>query len=207
LIAYTFIGIMLGLAAGISPGPLLALVIAETIRHGYSAGFKVAAAPLLTDLPIILLSYFVIQRFSNMNIVLALISISGALFIAYLGAESLRINKIDLDVTKQKMTSLGKGVLANATNPQPYLFWITVGAPTAIKAAHANLICAIGFIAGFYLLLVGSKLLVALAVQKSKKFITGRGFLIINRILGACLFLFALLLLFDGIRTLFGEAF
>ena len=196
---------MLGLAAGISPGPLLALVIAETVRHGYSAGIKVAAAPLLTDVPIILLSYFVIQKFSNMDTVLALISISGALFIACLGVESFRTDKID--ITDRKMASLGKGILVNATNPQPYLFWITVGAPTAIKAAQANLISAIGFIAGFYLLLVGSKILVALAVQKSKKFITGRGYLVINRVLGISLFVFALLLLMDGVTLLWGDAF
>ena len=47
-------GAAFGLSAGITPGPLLALVIAQTLAHGPREGGKVALAPLLTDSPIIL---------------------------------------------------------------------------------------------------------------------------------------------------------
>ena len=49
-------GIILGLMAGISPGPLLALVISETLKHGKKEGIKIALTPFITDLPAILLS-------------------------------------------------------------------------------------------------------------------------------------------------------
>ena len=49
----TLFGVVFGLAAGLMPGPLLALVIQQTLRHGPGEGIKVAAAPLLTDLPIV----------------------------------------------------------------------------------------------------------------------------------------------------------
>ena len=35
-----------GLSAGFSPGPLLALVIAQTIRFGFREGARAAMAPL-----------------------------------------------------------------------------------------------------------------------------------------------------------------
>lgn len=44
------VGAVLGLSSGLSPGPLLALVISETLRHGVKAGVKVALAPIITDL-------------------------------------------------------------------------------------------------------------------------------------------------------------
>ncbi|MDH3383440.1 MAG: LysE family translocator, partial [Deltaproteobacteria bacterium] len=58
-------GIVLGLSAGFSPGPLLAMVLSQTIRHGAREGIKIAAAPLLTDLPIILVSTFLLAKLSG----------------------------------------------------------------------------------------------------------------------------------------------
>ena len=49
-------GLVYGLSAGFSPGPLMALVISQTLKHGIREGAKVAVAPLITDLPIILLA-------------------------------------------------------------------------------------------------------------------------------------------------------
>ena len=48
------VALTLGLAAGVSPGPLLALVVSATLERGFGAGLRVASAPLVTDLPIIL---------------------------------------------------------------------------------------------------------------------------------------------------------
>jgi len=48
-----FPGIILGLVAGLSPGPMLALVIAETLKFGKEEGFKVAVSPLITDLVLV----------------------------------------------------------------------------------------------------------------------------------------------------------
>ena len=47
-------GMLLGLSAGLSPGPMLTLVVSQTLRHGIQEGVKVAFAPLLTDTPIVI---------------------------------------------------------------------------------------------------------------------------------------------------------
>ena len=56
LIDYFGKGTLFGLAAGFSPGPLTVLVIGETLRHGLRSGLQVAIAPVLTDIPVILLT-------------------------------------------------------------------------------------------------------------------------------------------------------
>ena len=50
-------GTFLGLAAGFAPGPLLTLVISETLQHDIKSGVKVALAPIITDLPIIFFTF------------------------------------------------------------------------------------------------------------------------------------------------------
>ena len=82
-ISFLTSGILFGLAAGISPGPLLTLVISETLRHNRKQGIIVAIVPAVTDLPIVLLSVFILAKLSSFNLVLGAISILGALFIGY----------------------------------------------------------------------------------------------------------------------------
>ena len=59
---YLSAGTLLGLASGFAPGPLLVLVVAETLRHDVRAGIKVAIAPLITDVPIIVVSLLIFRR-------------------------------------------------------------------------------------------------------------------------------------------------
>lgn len=47
------LGLAIGLAAGLSPGPLLVLVVTESLRSGWRGGMLTAAAPLLSDVVVV----------------------------------------------------------------------------------------------------------------------------------------------------------
>lgn len=49
MLYFLTVGTVLGLSAGFAPGPLLALVISETLRHGIPAGVRVALAPIIVS--------------------------------------------------------------------------------------------------------------------------------------------------------------
>ena len=49
-------GIALGIIEGIKPGPLLTMVIRESLSKGLKAGMWTAAAPIFTDGPLIIAS-------------------------------------------------------------------------------------------------------------------------------------------------------
>ena len=51
-------GATLGLVEGIKPGPLLTMVIRETLSGGLRAGLWTAAAPIFTDGPLVIFSLF-----------------------------------------------------------------------------------------------------------------------------------------------------
>jgi threonine/homoserine/homoserine lactone efflux protein len=202
---YTFLisGIVFGLAAGISPGPLLTLVISETLKHSRKEGVLVASAPLLTDIPIVLLSLFVISKVSHSDSILGVIAVVGALFIGYLGWQSLTMKKLQSGQETVKPQSLKKGVIANLLSPHPYMFWISVGAPTVFKAYRVSIISAVSFVAVFYALLVGSKIIIAVLTDKSKEVLKNDVYVIVIKLLGIVLFIFSILFLKDAFE-LFG---
>ena len=202
-IPFLFSGIVFGLSAGLSPGPLLTLVISETLKHDIKEGIKVALAPLLTDLPIVLITLFVLSRLSNMLPVLGVVSLLGCAFLSYLGYESISFRGVDIDIEQSKPQSLRKGVIANCLNPSPYMFWFTIGALLVLKALKISLFSASLFILGFYVCLVGSKVLVAIVVGKSRFFLKSRNYVYTIRFLGAILLVFAVLFLKDSLE-LFG---
>jgi threonine/homoserine/homoserine lactone efflux protein len=190
------------MSAGLSPGPLLTLVISQTLKHSIKEGVKVALAPLITDLPIILISTFVLSRLANFRTILGIISLVGGLFVMYLAYESFQTSKLDVNFQDAEPQSLRKASIVNALNPHPYLFWFSVGAPTIIKAWEENPFVALAFVIGFYACLVGSKVFVASLASKSRQFFIGKTYVYLMRVLGTLLLIFALLLFRDGLDLL-----
>ena len=89
-------GTLLGLAAGFSPGPLTVLVIGETLRHGLRSGLQVAIAPILTDIPIILLTMLILEKALNYPVVFGAISLAGGAFLLWLGYASMRTQGMEI---------------------------------------------------------------------------------------------------------------
>lgn len=202
MLEYLTKGTLLGLAAGMSPGPLLVLVVAETIKHNTAAGIKVAIAPILTDIPIILLALLLLPRLPHFELILGIISLIGAAFIFYLAYESFKTRGLDLDPAQVKPQSFKKGVITNLLSPHPYVFWLGVGIPILFKAFQAGPEKVAAFLGGFYLFIVGSKISLALIVNKSRTFLSGPVYIYIVRGLGLLLALFAIILIRDGLKFL-----
>ncbi len=201
-IPFIISGIVFGLGGGLTPGPLMTLVITETLKHGTKEGLKVAMAPLITDLPVVLLSIFLLSKLSELNLVIGIISILGAIFLVYLGYESFTYKGVEIDTKLFKPQSLKKGIIANIFNPAPILFWISVGAPTVLKGYEVSVMASAYFIFFMYFCLVGSKLLTAMLVGKSRQFLKSRNYILIIKILGVVLFVFAFVFLKDGLKLL-----
>jgi threonine/homoserine/homoserine lactone efflux protein len=195
-------GILFGLSSGLAPGPLLALVLTQTLKHNAREGMKVAAAPLLTDLPVILVSVFILVRFLNYRSILGGISLVGGLYVLYLAYESVKTKPLSIAVSETEPHSLRKGWWVNTLNPHPYLFWMTVGAPFILKSWEQGLPPPVLFVLSFYVSLVGSKMLLVLLIGKSRSFLTQSTYLWVMRGLGVMLALFGIFLLRDGLTFL-----
>lgn len=202
MLHYLTIGTILGLSAGFAPGPLLTLVISETLQHDIKSGIKVALAPIITDLPIIILTLFVLSKLSNFHNILGVISFIGGFFILFMGYKSFRTKGVDVKVREVESKSLTKGALANALSPHPYLFWFSVGAPTMTKAMSLSISAPLAFIISFYSFLVGAKIVLAIFIGKSKSFLRGNAYIYTLRFLGLVLCVLAIVLFYDGLKLL-----
>lgn len=195
---YLIAGLTLGFAAGVSPGPLLTLVITRTLARGLGAGVRVAIAPLLTDLPIILVT---VTFFAILPPLLEkVLTVAGGIFVLYLAWETLRSARTAHLTTAAPDASaasadLWQGMLVNFLSPHPWLFWIGVAAPLLTSAWQSSAWAAMGWLAGFYGMLVGSKMMVAFAVAGGRRFLNDAWY---RRLLVAS----ALLLAFFGIALL-----
>lgn len=202
MLTYLATGMIFGLSSGLAPGPLLTLVLVETLRHGAGAGVRVSLSPLVTDLPIIGISLLALTRLSGSNHVLGLISLAGALFLAHLGRETFTSPPVSVGAPESGAQPLRRGILTNFLNPHPYLFWTTVGSPLLVRAWKDGGGGAAAFLAGFYLCLVGSKVVLAAFTGRGRHLLGGRAYGICMRFLGILLWGCALLLAVDGVRLL-----
>jgi threonine/homoserine/homoserine lactone efflux protein len=167
-VTYLLVGFSLGLSAGVSPGPLLALVMQRSLKGGFASGARVAVAPLLSDLPIVLLSLLLVGRLPDRA--LDVLLVVGGLFVIWLGINGFRRGGDTLAAADEATArqDLAHGALVNFLSPHPYIFWATVGAPIVIRAWRTTPIDAIAFIIGFYIMLIGSKVVMAFLFSRAQ---------------------------------------
>jgi threonine/homoserine/homoserine lactone efflux protein len=167
--AYLGLGLSMGLGAGISPGPLLALVVTASLRSGLAGGLRVALSPFITDLPIITLSVLLVDLLPSGA--LRWVGTVGGLVVIWMGVETLRPVRhaalpAEAGEPGEPRRELWRGVAANALNPHPYLFWATVGGPALVSGWRISPAHALAFLVPFYMLLVGSKMAIAWLVSR-----------------------------------------
>jgi len=193
-------GVILGLVQGLTPGPLVTLVISETLKFGKAEGFKVAVSPMVTDSTIVLVAVFVLSTLQQYGVILGTISVFGACYLIYLGLENIKMRTRAPEVSIMKREAFKRAIITNFLNPHAYLFWLLVGGPIIIRNIETSSSTVPFFLFGFYSLLIGSEMSIALTVDKSKKFIKSAYYSRIIQLLGLILIIFAVSILIDGLR-------
>lgn len=203
MISFLISGAVFGLNAGITPGPLLTLVITESLRGGWPAGFRVCLAPLLTDTVIIAISLTVMAPLPPWGI--SVVSVVGGLVIIWMGWGAARSAPPAAAETAAagEVSGLWRGVGINLLNPHAYLFWLTAGGPVLRDGlARFGAAGPLAFMAAFFLLLIGAKMVIAYGVSRGRRFLHGSGYRWALGCSGLALALFGLYRVYEGLRGL-----
>jgi threonine/homoserine/homoserine lactone efflux protein len=156
LAIYLTLGITFGFAAAVQPGPLQTFLISRTLNSGWRPTLPAACAPLVSDIPIVIL------------ILLLLINIPGwmenllhfaggffLLFLAYGAFQSFKNYTLNqavlLDSNRQNFF---KAVTVNLLNPNPYLSWSLVMGPLLLKGWRETPCNGIALVTGFYFTMI-----------------------------------------------------
>lgn len=170
------IGLALGAGAGVSPGPLMVLVITSTLRGGWRSGALAACAPVVSDLVVVAGVLLVLDRLPG--VALSVLAVAGGIFLLWTSVQTLRdARTATLVVSAQERRRAGRQALwqaglLNLLSPHPWLFWATVLGPLTLRSWQATPAGAVALVAGFYLAIVGTKVALALAVAGGRRWLT-----------------------------------
>ncbi|NDJ52609.1 MAG: LysE family transporter [Chloroflexi bacterium] len=171
MIAYLLSGLSLGVVAWI-PGPFQAFIVNRAIQDGWQRTWPAAFAPLLSDGPISALMIFLVAQAPLA--VLHGIQIAGGLFVLYLawGAwqswDNFRPEAM-LEADDDVPQSFWQAVLVNLLNPNPYIFWGTVGATILVEGWRVSPWASVLFLLGFYFVLCGSFIVIIVVFSSSRR--------------------------------------
>ena len=156
MLPYLILGATYAFAAAVQPGPYQTYLISQALSHGWRRTLPAALAPLLSDVPIILLVVFVLSR---LPFALAeALRCAGGVFLLYLAWRAFRTWRAyrlaaeDSAATARR--SLLSAALVNLLNPNPYLGWSLVMGPLLLKGWRETPVNGIGLLLGFYVTMI-----------------------------------------------------
>jgi threonine/homoserine/homoserine lactone efflux protein len=179
-VSYAALGVTLGFAAGVQPGPFQTFLISRTLQHGWRPTLPAACAPLLSDLPAIALALLLLTSVPAwMQNALYFVGGFFLLFLAWGAYRSFRTYEINQSaLLASGRQSFFRAVALNLVNPNPYLFWSLVIGPLLLKGWAEAASNGIAMVSGFYATIVLTSMGVILLFAG-----IGRLFPKINRIL------------------------
>lgn len=188
----------MGIGSAVSPGPIMLLIISETLRGGIRSGWSVAVAPLITDIPFIIISILLAKSIGSFEPLVGVISLIGAGFLIFLAYQNITVQIEDLQKPSSGSRSLLKGITLNLVSPYLYIFWFSVALPVF---ARGNVLGSGFFAAALLISAVGSMMILATLVAFIRnRFLDYLHWII--RGLSVLLFLVAVMFIREGIRLL-----
>jgi threonine/homoserine/homoserine lactone efflux protein len=152
LFTYLIKAATIGFSAGITPGPLQAVFLSYAIKGGWKKALPAAFAPLVTDIPVVLLVFLILNNLPDAF--LRVLQIGGAIFLLYLAWDSWRTFRNFQAVEEAQETNplgtLLKAATMNILGPGPWLFWSLINGPNLIQAWNLKIAWGIAYIFCFY---------------------------------------------------------
>ncbi len=175
IVSLFVLGAGIGFVAGVTPGPVLTLVVAETFRGGWSRGAAVAIGPILGDGPIIVAGLLFVGQLPPL--VVSGLSVVGGAFLIYLAITTFinsRRVQLPRGAAAKSRRGLLQGWLARILTPNAYLFWFLIGAPVLVQAGQRDWLSGPAFLLGYYSTIVGSNVVLAIALQRWVRYFSER---------------------------------
>ncbi len=152
-LAYLLSAAAIGFSAGMTPGPLQAILLSYAIEGGWKKALPAAFAPLLADVAVIPVVLLILNRL--LPFFFTILQFGGAAFMLYLAWESFNAYRHFTSVAPtaemaSPWSTLGKSVAMNLLGPGPWLFWSLINGPNLIRGWAVSPWWGLGYLASFY---------------------------------------------------------
>lgn len=145
------LGITMGFAAAVQPGPTQVYLLSRTLIDGWRRALPLATVFLVSDLPIVALVLLVLRAVpEGATIGLRLAGGPFLLYLAWRAARSLGEGGCSPAAAASPARTYGKAVAINLLNPNPYLQWSLVMGPLLLQAWKVKPGAGVAVLAAFY---------------------------------------------------------
>jgi threonine/homoserine/homoserine lactone efflux protein len=149
---------IIGFSGAMMPGPLLAVGIAETPRHGWRTGPVISIGHAIAEIGVVVVLALGVAAVASHPVVVRTIGVVGGLALLLMGGmmvyDTLK-KRISYDVTAPARQSgyklAGKGITASLSNPYWFVWWVTIGLALLVQAQEFGWIGPVVFYFGHIL--------------------------------------------------------
>lgn len=193
-------GIILGLTIAILLGPAFFTLLQTSIHRGFRSGAILAIGIFLSDLSLVLLSYFGAAKILRDNTNHLYFGLIGGAVLLGVGIYTFRKKVLPEEYAEENdkvpgpVTYLLKGYFMNITNPFLWLFWVSVVVSVSSNYG-VNTPQMLIFFSGMLGTILVTDLLKSYGANLIKRYLKPNILTIINRVTGILLILFGLLLI------------
>jgi threonine/homoserine/homoserine lactone efflux protein len=209
LLLLFFNSFVVGFSGAMMPGPLLAVGVAETPRHGWQTGPIISIGHAIAEIFVVVVLSLGLAALAQSRVVTSIIGIVGGTALILMGISmgyDIIKRKVNYEIVRQDKKSghklAGKGITATLSNPFWFVWWGTTGLAFLVKSLKFGFVGPVVFYFGHILSDFVWYSVVTALIWMGKTLIMGRGLQLL--ILACSVFLVYLGITFivDGIATL-----
>ena len=199
-------GVGIGLILVLSVGPVIFTIIKQSINNGHKGGFSFVVGVWASDILLVLFANFFSELVTQLLTFRTTIAYVGSAFLACMGIYYMFFKKVSLNTGDAELlrtfskTDFSKiaisGFLINTLNPSVIIFWLINA--TAFATIHTFWERMIIFSVCLGMNIIADVLKVLMA-GKLRNSLTPRHILLINKISGTILVIFAAVLMYGAL--------
>ncbi len=122
-----FLSFAVAFIGAASPGPLLVVTIAKSLKEGMRTPFYIVSAHGVLELFMLLVLFFAANAIKDNHLLIALVGVVGGLCLAYMGYGMWRSEETADDNAEKQGHSFVLGAIATVSNPYWFLWWVAIG--------------------------------------------------------------------------------
>jgi threonine/homoserine/homoserine lactone efflux protein len=180
VIEVLWLGMLLGVGAALSVGPIFVVIVQQAATSGFGASFRVILGSATADLVLLVPALAFAWIIRSLERGALWVGTVGALFLLYLAWQAARdaraLWREDRQLQVDGRWAFWKGVAGNLANPLTWTFWLATGTPAMLAAQRsAGLAGLVLFTATWFLVASGLEAVIAAAVARSGRRVGSRG--------------------------------
>jgi threonine/homoserine/homoserine lactone efflux protein len=192
-----FYGLFTGLLLSLMLGTVFFCLVQNSITNGFKSGIFISTGVIISDIILIVLSYFNAYLFPAGGTTELIVRVCGAVFLLIMGISNLRSHKKVLFPkadSKAPFILGSKGFMLNILNPANYLSWLAV-ASTLSNVLRFSSGQRWLYYSGALSSIFGMEMLISFGASWLKKYISATFLQRLDMLLGIVFIVFSLLLL------------